>query len=157
MTGYSQNELRVVTHVPQSIVNSIRQTSSARIIVSDKTEQDLHSNLITVYPDADAKTHTYKVRVKLPAVPQGIYPGHFVKVQFPVGSRQSIRVPDKSVLQRSELQAVYVVSDNQVSLRQIRIGNRDANGMVEILAGLSEGESISLDPVSAGVYLKSKK
>lgn len=157
MTGYSQNELRVVTHIPQSLIDSIRQTSSARIILNKKPEDDLHSNLVTVYPDADVITHTYKVRIKLPTTPKGIYPGHFVKVKFPTGSKSGIRVPVKSVLQRSELQAVYVVSNNQVSLRQIRIGNPDESGMVEILAGLSEGEKVSLDPVSAAVYLKSKK
>lgn len=156
MTGYSQNELRVVTHVPQSMVHSIRQTTSARILVNNKPEDDLHSNLITVYPDADTSTHTYKVRIKLPTTPQGIYPGHFVKVQFPVGSKPGIRVPASSVLRRSELQAVYVVANNKVTLRQVRLGNRDQNDMVEVLAGLSEGEQVSLDPVSAGVYLKTK-
>ena len=156
MTGFSQNELRVVTYIPQSLVDSIRQTTSARIIVNDKPEEDLHSNLITVYPDADPATHTYKVRIKLPTTPRGIYPGHLVKVKFPVGSKSSIRVPAKSVLLRSELQAVYVVSDNKVTLRQVRLGNRDQNDMVEVLAGLSEGEQVSLDPVRAGVYLKSK-
>lgn len=156
MTGYSQNELRVVTHIPQSMVDTIRQTASARIMIDDNPESDLHSNLVTVYPDADPVSHTYKVRIKLPTTPKGIYPGHFVKVQFPVATRTAIRVPAKSVLQRSELQAVYVVSGNDVSLRQIRLGDRDENNMVEILAGLSAGEKVSLDPVSAGVFLKSK-
>ena len=156
MSGFSQNELRAVTHVPQSIAQAIRNTSSARILVSDNLENDLHSSSITVYPEAAPLTHDYKVRIKLPTAPEGIYPGHSVKVEFPIGSTDSIRVPTKSVLLRSELQAVYVVTKNQVSLRQVRIGNRDANGLVEILAGLNEGENISLDPISAGVYLKSQ-
>ncbi|WP_455374854.1 efflux RND transporter periplasmic adaptor subunit [Kaarinaea lacus] len=157
MTGFSQNELRIVTHIPQSVAETIREAKSARILVNDKLEDDLHSNLITVYPDASTSTHTYKVRVKLPTTPKGIYPGHSVKVQFPTGTKTSIRVPEKSVLLRSELQAVYVVSDSRVSLRQVRIGNRDENGLIEVLAGLNDGDMISLDPVSAGVYLKSQK
>lgn len=156
LTGYSQNELRVVTQVPQSVAETIRESQSARILVTGKPEDDLHSNLITVYPDAATSTHTYKVRVKLPTTPKGIYPGHSVKVQFPTGSKSSIRVPTSSVLLRSELQAVYVVSDSRISLRQVRIGNTDENNHVEILAGLNAGEKISLDPVSAGVYLKTQ-
>ena len=157
MTGFSQNELRIVTHIPQSVAETIREAKSARILVNDKLEDDLHSNLITVYPDASTATHTYKVRVKLPTTPKGIYPGHSVKVQFPMGTKTSIRVPAKSVLLRSELQAVYVIADSRVSLRQVRIGNRDENGFIEVLAGLNDGDMISLDPVSAGVYLKSQK
>lgn len=157
ITGYSQNELRIVTHVPQSIVPAVRQTPTATILINDNFKDNLSSNLITVYPDADPATHTYKVRVKLPTTPQGIYPGHFVKVKFPIGEQESIRVPVNSVLLRSELQAVYVVSDNKVTLRQVRTGNRDNEGMIEILAGLNAGETISLDPVSAGIFLKSQQ
>jgi len=157
MTGYSQNELRIVTHVPQSIVAAIRQTSSATIQINENIKDNLSSNLITVYPDADPVTHTYKVRVKLPTTPEGIYPGHFVKVQFPVGDQTVIKVPAAAVVLRSELQAVYVVADNKVSLRQIRTGNHDSEGMLEILAGLNAGETISLDPISAGIYLKSQQ
>lgn len=156
LTGFSQNELRAVTQVPQSIAETIRESQSARILVSDNLKDDLHSNMITVYPDAALSTHTYKVRIKLPTTPKGIYPGHSVKVQFPVGTQSSIRVPASSVLMRSELQAVYVVSDSRVSLRQVRIGNRDENNHLEILAGLNAGERISLDPVSAGVYWKNQ-
>jgi hypothetical protein len=73
---------------------------------------------------------------------------------FPAGSENKIRVPVKAILQQSELQAVYVISDNNVSLRQIRLGNRDRSGMVEILSGITAGETIALDPVSAGIYVK---
>lgn len=156
LTGFSQNELRVVAQVPQSIIKVIRETQTARIMISDKHEEDLHSNSITVYPDADTSSHSYKVRIKLPTTPKGIYPGHSVKVMFATGTANNIRVPAKAVLQRSELQAVYVISENNVSLRQIRLGNRDSNDMVEILSGITSGETIALDPISAGIHLKEK-
>ena len=156
MSGFSQNELRAVTFVPQSVSLAIRETPSARIQLNDNPQDDLHSSSITVYPEAIPSTHAYKVRIKLPTTPKGIYPGHSVKVQFPTGTKTSIRVPASSVLLRSELQAVYVVSNERVSLRQVRIGNRDENGLLEILAGLNDGEIISLGPVSAGVYVKSR-
>ena len=154
LTGYSQNELRAVARVPQSLVSAVRKTQSARIMINNKREEDLHSSSITVYPDADASSHSYKVRVNLSTTPEGVYPGHFVKVMFPSGTANSIRVPVQTVVKRSELQAVYVIADNNISLRQVRLGNDDETGMVEILAGLVPGEIIAMDPVAAGVHLK---
>ncbi len=53
---------------------------------------------------------------------------------------------------RSEVTGVYVVGRG-VRFRQVRIGNRYGDRF-EILAGLSPGERVALDPVHAGVVLK---
>jgi len=155
MTGYAQNEMRAVTHVPQSDVTLIRKARDASILIKGKEQEPLQSSLINVYPEADPDTHTYKVRIKLPFVPEGIYPGHMVKVRFNIGEQQKMRVPVDAVVQRTEIQAVYVVAKNNlVQLRQVRLGKHNSDNTVDILAGLQDGESIALDPIRAGVYLK---
>lgn len=153
-TGFSLNELRAVTHVPQSVVNQIRTATQATIVIATKDHEPLRSSLITVYPEADPVTHTYKVRVELPTVPKGIYPGHLVKIQFSTGEEQKMRIPRQAIVQRSELQAVYVVKETDVALRQIRLGRANIDNTVDILAGLEPGDTIALDPVRAGIYLK---
>ncbi|WP_455218971.1 efflux RND transporter periplasmic adaptor subunit [Kaarinaea lacus] len=156
LTGFSLNELRAVTYIPQSMVTRIRAAKEAQIIITGQDQEPLRSSLITVYPEADPDTHTYKVRVKLPSVPEGIYPGHLVKIQFTTGEAQKMRLPLQAIIRRSELQAVYVVKDNDVSLRQIRLGKINTDNTVDILAGLDSGESVALDPVRAGIFLKEK-
>ena len=46
------------------------------------------------------------------------------------------------------------MQNDQPMLRQIRLGqrinDRVANGRIEVLAGLSDGDVIALDPVAAG-------
>jgi hypothetical protein len=42
------------------------------------------------------------------------------------------------------------VRDGQPRLRQIRLGEVVGDRMVEVLAGLREGERVALDPVRAG-------
>ena len=64
--------------------------------------------------------------------------------------------PATSIVHRSELTAVYVVSGDEVTLRQIRAGGAFGE-RVEILSGLSAGETIAADPVSAGVYLQERR
>jgi hypothetical protein len=61
-------------------------------------------------------------------------------------------IPNSAVLRRSEVVAVYVVDEkNSVKLRQVRLGDVQAEGIVEVLAGLSVGERVALDPIKAGM------
>ena len=61
-------------------------------------------------------------------------------------------IPVSAVLRRSEVVAVYVVDEKGgVKLRQVRLGETNADGAVEVLAGLNPGEQVALDPVKAGM------
>ena len=57
-----------------------------------------------------------------------------------------------TLLQRSEVSAVYVLDAQGPILRQVRIGHRYGD-RVEVLAGLDDGERIALDPVATGEWL----
>lgn len=78
----------------------------------------------------------------------------FVKTAFQVGTTQRLTIPRTALAQRGEVSAVYVVRDGAVSLRRVR---RPPGETVEILAGLEAGESVALDPVQAGIYLKNQQ
>ena len=51
-------------------------------------------------------------------------------------------------MQRGEINAVYVLANNGLQLRQLRLG-RITDGQVEVLAGLKPEEIIAADPVAA--------
>jgi membrane fusion protein, multidrug efflux system len=58
-------------------------------------------------------------------------------------------VPAAAVLRRAELTGVYVLDDKGVpTLRQIRLGRADGDRF-EVLAGVSTGERLALDPRAA--------
>ena len=69
---------------------------------------------------------------------------------------ERLLVPADAVSRRSELSAVYVVDDETVGLRQVRLGRRYGEN-IEILAGLSAGEQVAVDPVAAAIYLKESR
>jgi hypothetical protein len=53
------------------------------------------------------------------------------------------------LIRRGELTAVNVVSESgRPQLRQVRVGAIVAGGRVEILAGLSDGERVLLNPLA---------
>ncbi|MDT8388368.1 MAG: efflux RND transporter periplasmic adaptor subunit [Thiogranum sp.] len=156
MSGLSLDRLRVTARVPQAYVEAVREAQRARVYLSAE-QTPIISETIIVFPYADSDTHTFPVRVELPANSSGLYPGMFLKVGFTLRHEAQLQVPEQAVVSRSELTGVYVVDSNgSVYFRQLRLGDR-IDGQVRVLAGLGEGETIALDPVAAGIALKSNR
>jgi hypothetical protein len=88
------------------------------------------------------------VRAELPLqLPAGVVPGVSAKLWLPTGQAEKLVVPVAAVVRRGELTAAYVVqADGRSLLRQLRVGEA-ADGQVEVLAGLEEGERVALDPL----------
>jgi RND family efflux transporter MFP subunit len=150
MSGLSSESLRVNVDVPQSLLEPVRRIGRAFVYVG---EERVAAKSLTFFPVADSLTNTFRVRVNLPEGGATLLPGMYVKVGFVVGETRRLLVPADAVVRRSELSAVYVVDDERVALRQIRIG-RARGSDVEVLAGLNPGELVALDPVAAGIYIK---
>ncbi len=150
ITGLSLQSLRVNVDVPQSMFHAVRTIGKAFVYIDDER---IAGKELTFFPIADTAANTFRVRVDLPDGSATLYPGMIVKVGFVVGETERLLIPATAVVRRSELSAVYVVSDDRVTLRQVRLGRRYGDS-IEVLGGLSEGESVATDPVSAGIYLK---
>jgi RND family efflux transporter MFP subunit len=153
MSGLSLESLRVVVNLPQQVAARVREHKQAYVLTD---EGRVAADNITLFPFADSASNTFTVRVVLPEGQFALYPGMFVKVAFVIGDAERLLIPTRAVLRRSEVTGVYVVAnDGEVRLRQVRAGNT-FDDRTEILAGLSAGERIALDPVRAGIHVKSQ-
>lgn len=151
MSGFDPNNLRIWVDVPPSIAAKVSTLKAAKVLLEDGTE--LIPTKILVYPVADAASSTVRIRLELPEKSTDLYPGKFVKVAFTTGDINRLLIPYQSVVFRSEVSGVYVVKDNKPSLRQIRLGRRFGD-QIEVLAGLSKGEKVALDPVAAAIEIQ---
>lgn len=154
MTGISLEKLRAIAEVPQSHIVSVRNLARARVIFPTQENAGVVGDTLTISPYADPISHTFKVRVDLPEGQHGVYPGMFAKVAFVTGEVERLLIPSVAVVHRSEVTGVYVIREQQISFRQIRVGKRLDDGSIEVLAGLDAGERVALEPIRAGVMLK---
>ncbi|HID82841.1 MAG TPA: efflux RND transporter periplasmic adaptor subunit [Chromatiales bacterium] len=154
VTGLSLDQLRVSVNVPQRLINNVRKFKTAFLLSFDNDPVGKVKGL-TFFPYAEPQTRTFKVRVNLEDKTPDLFPGMFVKVGFVTGKMSRLVVPVSAIAYRGEVTAVYVVdSENKPHLRQVRLGSKANHDMVIVLAGLQEGETVALDPVAAGIYLK---
>jgi RND family efflux transporter MFP subunit len=153
MSGISLDQLRVSVELPQSLIPVIREQGKARVLLP--SGEAIQGEGLTIFPFADQASSTFRVRVDLPRGVADLFPGMFVKTAFVTGVKKELVVPRKAVVYRSEVTAVYVVDQDQwIRFRLIRAGHHGVDGMLSIIAGLSEGERVAIDPVAAATRLK---
>ncbi len=112
-----------------------------------------------IIPAADPVSRTTQVRLDLPVSPH-LRSGLFGRAWVPIGRRQAIRVATEAILERGQLQGVYVVGqDNIARFRLVRTG-ATGQGAVEILSGLTGGELVVVagaERVSDGARIEGVK
>ncbi|MBW7472064.1 efflux RND transporter periplasmic adaptor subunit [Marinobacter sp. F4218] len=146
LSGLSLEQLRVVVDLPQKYADLARSRRQATVTLADG--RVLATREMTFYPYADPATHTFRLRMRLNEPDGSLFPGMLVKVGVPVGTRESLWVPTSSLIQRSELRAVFILDDeDRPRLRQVRTGVRDGDRL-EILAGVDEGERVVVNPAA---------
>jgi hypothetical protein len=60
---------------------------------------------------------------------------------MPVGETAALRVPASAVVQRGQMELIFVVNDNQARLRLVKTGKR-LGDEVELVSGVEAGEKI---------------
>jgi RND family efflux transporter MFP subunit len=95
-----------------------------------------------------SESQSFTVKIDVPAGPEW-RSGLFGRARFPGPSRQAVTAPATAVLTRGQLRLMFVVSpDNIARLRAIRTGDT-LGDRVEVLAGLSAGETVIVSPPPA--------
>lgn len=131
--------------VPESQAASIRRGQSLPVQI-EAAGMSAPATVSEIVPATDPTTRTTLVRLDLP-VSSRLRSGLFGRARVPVGRRQAIRVAHSAIVERGQLQGVYVVGqDNIARFRLIRTGEV-RQGTIEILSGLTGGEQIILTGV----------
>ena len=157
MTGFDPSQLRVIANVPQDRLKDIGSRPNV-VVEVPSLNRWIAAASVTVQPSADLRTHSTPVRVDLPTNQPGLYPGMFVRTHFVVGKEKKLLIPASAVVRRSEVVAVYVVDDKGMPrLRQVRLGEANAQNEIEVLAGLNVGERVARDAIKAGMAASEMK
>ncbi len=152
LTLYQPGALRVTAAVPQSAL--VQPVEAARVEFPSlpAAQRWLPAEQVQLLPTVDAATHTVTLRIPLAAMANGMAPGMFARVWLPSAASTSgarLVVPLSAIVRHAEMNALYVVdAKGKPMLRLVRLG-RVQGDQVEVLAGVSAGEQVALDPRAA--------
>jgi RND family efflux transporter MFP subunit len=108
-------------------------------------QTDLRGRVVQIVPAADPGSRSFLVKIELPADSR-LRSGLFGRVEFARGEHSSLLIPRTAVIERGQLQGVFVLDQNQVaSLRYISLG-KPFGSEIEVLAGLQPGDRLVAQP-----------
>ncbi len=142
---YNPEAMRLEVPVPVRLVDLIPLDAEVRVAL-ERPAGVYQGRVAEKVSEIDPATRTQRVKVQLPGSGGAILPGAFGRVQLTAGAHDGVRVPVQSVYRVGQLEMMQVVQGSRVVRRLVRTGPVD-EGMVEILAGLDEGEQVLLTPV----------
>ncbi|MDH5204072.1 MAG: efflux RND transporter periplasmic adaptor subunit [Hylemonella sp.] len=154
VTVFAAKPLRAVVQVPASRAQLAHQAGRVEVQLNGDEGRGEWIEPVAkrALKTTDPVSQTVEWRLDLPSkAAQSLRPGDHVRVRFVAGTISRMVVPAQALLRRGELTAVYVAGDHGFSLRAVRLGaNHGAEGY-EVVAGLTAGERIALEPVKAGL------
>ena len=131
--------LRFEAEVPEALVERVQMEAVFPVRV-DAAGAVLDGRVSEIAPSASAGSRTFLIKLDLPADPK-LRAGQFGRLRLPVQERPAIMVDQAAVVRRGQVEVVFVVQDGVARLRLVKTG-RALNGQIEILSGLSGGETV---------------
>lgn len=144
------DRLQLEIPVPEGNLRFVHVGQTVQVRV-DAVNQTFHATIHQIVPTADPRSRSFLV--KIPLTNSGrLISGMFGRIALPSGGKQeTILIPTKVLMQRGQLQGVYVVDTSAqhstAVLRWVKTGQQH-NGQVEIVSGLMRGDRIITSHIS---------
>jgi membrane fusion protein, multidrug efflux system len=130
---------RLEAPVEESRVRDIQRGHRVAIAL-EALNTSVEGTVAEIVPAVDPASRSFLVKINLPAV-AGLRSGLFGKARFAAGSRQALTVPAAVVTTQGQVQTVLVADKGYARARLVTTGAA-ADGRIEILSGLAEGDAI---------------
>ncbi|MGB8916264.1 MAG: efflux RND transporter periplasmic adaptor subunit [Candidatus Sulfotelmatobacter sp.] len=136
---------RLEATVNENDLRYVRTGQQVSVVIDAIDNAGLNGRVVQIVPAADSASRTFLVKIDLPTDTH-LRSGLFGRAEFSRGERQALLIPRSAVVERGQLQGIYVLDQNKVaSLRYITLG-RPSGAEVEVLAGLQDGERLVAKP-----------
>ena len=140
LTIEDTHRFRLEASVDEGDIRLIKMGATAPVAV-DALGAELQGKIVQIVPAADPASRSFVVKLELPSEPR-LHSGFFGRARFARGQRDAVVVPRTAVLDRGQLQGVYVVgADGQIALRFVTLG-KPVGEMIELLSGVTAGERL---------------
>ena len=128
--------------IPEIFATIIKKGLPITAKFSGNKNKIYNGTVYAVSSRINAETRSLLIRVKIDNEDAELIPGSLLEVTVNYNERNSLGIPDTSIMLEGDKIYVYKVSEKNITNKtEIKIGIRDS-GYVEVLSGLIEGENI---------------
>lgn len=132
--------------IPETRLAMIRDGMPIKAVSAAWPDRPFNGTIATIDPVIDPATRAVKVRAILPNPDKALKPGMLLTVSVMARQRQSLSVPELSVVGDGDERFVFIVEDRTARRTKVSTGIRQ-DGRVEILSGVKPGQKVVTDGV----------
>ena len=132
--------------VPETRLSMIREGMAIRAVSAAWPDRPFNGTIATIDPVIDPATRAIRVRAILPNPDKALKPGMLLTVSVLARQRQSLSVPELSVVGDGDDRFVFVIEDRTAKRVKVATGIRQG-GRVEILGGVKAGQQVVTEGV----------
>ena len=138
------DHLRLEVTVREQDILHVRPGEKVKVQIDAMPGKDIEGRVSQVVPAADVRTHSFVVKIDVPAE-KGLITGMYGKAFFSTGSKQAILVPRSSVVEMAGITGVYLLSaDGTARFQMVQLGGAQGD-RTEVLTGLASGDRVITD------------
>lgn len=142
--------LRLEVTVNEQDLRYIHPQTAVRVQIDALPGKTIQARVGQVVPAADIRTHSFVVKIELPAE-AGLITGMYGKAYFTAGKRNAILVPRSAVVTLSGISGVYLVSTGgNAQFQMVQLGESHGD-RVEAVTGLKSGDRVIMNHLAAGM------
>ena len=136
------SEIYVDLKIPENFATVIKKDLSILAKFSGIKDKIYKGKIDGVASRINAETRSILTRVKIDNPDYELIPGSLLEITLSINKRDSLSIPDTSIILEGNKAYVYKVSKENIANRsEIQIGLRN-DGKVEVTSGLNEGDII---------------
>ncbi len=138
----SLDPLVAYMYVPEREFRRIAAGQAVHIEIDALSGPPVGATVTRISPIVDAATGTFKVTIEIRSDEQRIKPGMFGRLSIIYDSHENVlQVPRSAIIEGADTTSLFVVEGDLGIRKEIQTGF-SSGGMVEITAGLSDGEQV---------------
>jgi membrane fusion protein (multidrug efflux system) len=105
------------------------------------------AEITALAPGGDPISHRRSLRARVVTGGEPLRSGAFARLRLPLATRQDtgLAVPRSALVQRGELNGVFIVKDGKAQLRWLAVGEAEGDRL-PVKAGMTKGESVVDNP-----------
>jgi membrane fusion protein (multidrug efflux system) len=139
--------VRVLVHVPQADISSVRPDTPATITVDEYPNETFAGKIARNAGAFDPTSRTLLLEIDVPNPNGRLFAGMYAHAKFSLPSpTAALLIPDNAILIDAKGQRIMVVdSSNKIHIKPVQLG-RDFGTKTEILSGLDAKDQVVQNP-----------
>lgn len=150
-TIVDMDSLEVEVDVSENFINRVRPNQDVTVKLNAYPDWAIPAHVVAIIPTADRAKATVRVRVGLGEKDERILPQMGVRVSFlgedeapaDAAAQRAVRVPSSAVRASGDTGVVFLIDDDTLQRRAVRLGAATAEGQV-VTSGLLPGARLAV-------------